>query len=197
MSELSNKIKAIRGVLSAEEAGVKCGLSRESFYRVERGGSVKIETLRDIAKGFHISENEWLDLLVAWLKHEAGADAEMLFIESKRGGSKLHDHESSQVQRAMSLFTNLNPTDRAEITKAMQRTEVRACLPAINSVWEKFTPSSKIPSADQIGASALAAGVFELVDEAKTRPIQAVSPNVPIENRQASEEHPTKHTKNP
>lgn len=64
-------------------------------------------------------------------------------------------------------------------------------------VREAAVSNSKTHSADQIGASALAAGVSELAGEAKTRPIQAVSPNVPIENRQASEGRPTKQTKNP
>jgi transcriptional regulator with XRE-family HTH domain len=140
MSELSNKIKAIRGQLNADEAGSKCGLSRESFYRIERGGSVKFQTLQAIATGFGLPESDWLNLLGSWLKHEAGVDAAKLFIEPREQAvSSLNDAESSQVGRAMMLFTDLNPHDRAEVLKAMQRPEVRACLPAINSVWEKFS----------------------------------------------------------
>lgn len=143
MSELSNKIKSIRGSMSAEDAGVKCGLSRESFYRIERGGTVRIDTLRDIAKGFGLEEDQWLELLVAWLKMQAGNDSYKLFIESKSPG-ELQDRDN-QVSLAMSLFINLTPDDRQEIINAMKRPEVRACLPAINSVWEKLKPSSRRP----------------------------------------------------
>ncbi len=143
MSELSNKVKALRGKMSAEEAGQKCGLSRESFYRVERGGSVKFESLRDIATGLHATESDWLEMIVAWLKYQIGEDAQKLWIEPRVGGSKLSDGATNQVGRAMLLFTDLNPADRVEITKAMERPEVRACLPAINSVWEKFDPSNR------------------------------------------------------
>jgi DNA-binding XRE family transcriptional regulator len=139
MSKLSNKIKGIRGQLSAEDAGTKCGISRESFYRIERGGFVKLETVRDIATGFQLDDSAWLDLLVAWLKHEAGTDAHSLFIEKKeQSASVLQDNESSAVARAMMLFEALNPHDREQIAKSMQRPEVRGCLPAINRVWEKF-----------------------------------------------------------
>jgi transcriptional regulator with XRE-family HTH domain len=142
MSELSNKIKALRGDLSAEEAGQKAGVSRESFYRIERGGSVKFETLRAIAKAFELPEADWLELVAAWLRSEIGEDANKLWIEPKDGHSRLREGEDSQVARAMMLFTQLNPADRSEITKAMERPEVRGCLPAINSVWEKFNSSA-------------------------------------------------------
>ncbi len=140
MSELSNKIKSLRGTLSAEDAGEKCGLSRESFYRMERGGTVKIDTLRDIAKGFKLSEDEWLDLLAAWLKMQAGDDGLKLFIERK-GHSTKSKGSDSEIATAMTLFTNLTPDERQEILNAMRRPEVRACLPAINSVWDKLKPA--------------------------------------------------------
>ena len=143
MGELSNKIKAIRGALSADVAAKRCGLSRESFYRIERGGSVKYETLKQISVGFGLSQTDWLELLVAWLKTEAGEDESKLWIERKESSpSTLRDGEDSQVARAMMLFKGLNANDRKEITNAMRRAEVRGCLPAINRVWEKFEPSS-------------------------------------------------------
>ena len=137
MSELSNKIRSLRGKLSAEEAADKCKLSRESFYRMERGGSVKLATLKQIAQGFEVPETEWLELLTAWIRTEVGLDAGKLWIEPKRlGTSALRESEESTVARAMMLYQALNPSERAEIDKAMERKPVRDCLPAINRVWE-------------------------------------------------------------
>jgi transcriptional regulator with XRE-family HTH domain len=139
MSELSNKIRALRGELSAEEAADKCQLSRESFYRVERGGSVKLATLKQIAKGFKLPEAEWLELLTAWLRTEAATDADKLWIEPKsQKVSRLRDREESTMARALMLFQQLNPSERQEIEKAMERKAVRDCLPAINRVWDIF-----------------------------------------------------------
>jgi hypothetical protein len=139
MSELSTKVKKLRGDKSPVEAAEMCDLSRESFYRIERGGSVKLETLRSIAKGFKLSEPDWLDLLASWLRHEAGPDEVKLWIESKQGESQLNDSESDEIGKAMILFKGLNHIDRKEVLKAMDRKEVRDCLPSINNCWEKFS----------------------------------------------------------
>jgi len=142
MSELSNKIQSILGDMKAVAAGKLCDLSRESFYRIERGESVGYETLLKIKKGFKLNQNDWLELLVAWLKQEAGADAPYLIIQAREvSPSMLRDNEASQVAKAMMLFTDLNLADRQEVTHAMQRPEVRACLPAINSLYEKLGTS--------------------------------------------------------
>lgn len=142
MSELSAKITALKGSRKTSDLLAGTEISRGSFRALELGKSVKLSTLREIAALLGADEAQWIDLLVAWLKHEAGGDEEKLWIEPKAAStSVLHGVEESQVARAMMLFKNLNAADRMEITKAMKRAEVRACLPAINSVWEKFGPS--------------------------------------------------------
>jgi transcriptional regulator with XRE-family HTH domain len=139
MSELSNKIKLLRGDRSAEDIAKEVGVSRESFSRIERGGSVKLSTLKQIATALRVPESDWLELLVAWLKSEAGPDARKLWLEPRETTpSVLRDKGDNEAGRAMMLFNSLNPAERQEIMKAMERPEVRRCLPAINRVWEKF-----------------------------------------------------------
>lgn len=146
MSELANKIKLLRGDLSAEDAAKKCGISRESFYRIERGGTVKLDTLRQMAAGFEMKGADWIGLLVAWLRNETGPDERFVYIEPKsRNRSELTDRENSQIELAMTLFKALPPADRKEIIHAMERPEVRACLPAINQTWEKLSPPAPPP----------------------------------------------------
>lgn len=99
---------------------------------------MKYITLKKIAKGFKLKEPDWLALLIAWLKTEAGEDANKLLVESK-ARSPLHDADHNQVSSAMFYFEQLNANERSEILKAMQRKEVVACLPAINRIWDKLT----------------------------------------------------------
>lgn len=135
MSELSNKIRLLRGDISAEEAGRRVGLSRESFYRMERGGSVKLATLRQLAQGLAVSESDWLDLLVAWLRQEAGQDAGKLIIDTQ-AMSPLKDASESQSARALALFNQLNAEDRHQVLLLLQRPELRRSLPALNKLYD-------------------------------------------------------------
>ena len=138
-SELSAKFKSIRGELSAEQVAAKANLSRESVYRIERGVSVKLETLRQIALALKLTEADWLELLSAWIRSELGLEASKLWIEPRDSSvSKLKEAGEDQVAMAMVYFRQLNSRDRDEVLKAMQRPEVRACLHSINRVWEKF-----------------------------------------------------------
>lgn len=147
MSELSAKLAGLKSGRKTTEVLEFVKVSRQTFRRIERGESVKLSTLKAIATAFKVTDTEWLDLLVAWLKTEAGYDARKLWIEPKDSSvSALRDIDAGQVARATMLFSELTHADRIEITKAMQRSEVRACLPAINRVWEKFAKTA--PKAD-------------------------------------------------
>lgn len=137
MSDLSVKLVNLKGRRKTTEILSHSGISRETFRKIERGASVKLSTLKEIATSLGADEHDWLELLVAWLKHEAGTDALKLWIETKEP-SIVREAEENQLSRAMMLFEQLNHADRMEITKAMERPEVRSCLPAINRVWEKL-----------------------------------------------------------
>lgn len=139
MSELSAKIEGLKGELTTQEVISLAKVSRETFRKIERGESVKLSTLRAIARALKASESAWLDLLVAWLKKEAGDEKNKIWIEPReKDFATVHDDVTSQSARALMLFGDLNAAERAEIIKAMERPEVRGCLPAINRVWEKF-----------------------------------------------------------
>jgi transcriptional regulator with XRE-family HTH domain len=139
MSQLSGRLAALKGSQKTSDIIAKANVSRETFRKIERGEAVKLSTLRQIAKALHVSEEEWLDLLIAWIQTEVGKDSHYLWIETKESGhSRLHDATADQTAKAMMLFQELNHTDRLEIIKAMQRPEVMACIRGINGVWEKF-----------------------------------------------------------
>lgn len=143
MSELSAKLATLKRARKTKEIIAAAGVSRQTFRKIELGESVKLSTLKEIALALGVTSDspEWLELVVAWIKTEVGHDSRKLWIEA-RDSNVLRESGESDTARAMMLFSELTAADRVEIIKAMQRPEVRACLPAINSVWEKLDPNS-------------------------------------------------------
>lgn len=137
MSELSAKISEFKGQRQTSEIIESAGISRQTFRKIELGDSVKLSTLRAISNAIGATDEQWLELLVAWLKNEAGTEARKIWIESRADKAK-ESHQPSGTARAMMAFEQLNAGEREQILLAMQRKEVIACLPAINRVWEKF-----------------------------------------------------------
>jgi len=150
VSELSSKLAVLKGSKRTTEILSAAKVSYETFRKIERGQSVKLKTLRRIADALNVTDAEWLDMVVAWLKTEAGRDAQKLSIRPREGHSALHDAAVDKLARATDLFQQLNSQDAEEIIKAMQRPEVRACLVAINQVWEKMGPRHCSPVAEEI-----------------------------------------------
>lgn len=139
MSELAQKIATLRGELSGEAAAEKCGVSRETFYRIQRGGTVKLDTLKKIWSAFKLAPADQAELLSAWLIKEAGPEHSKVLIEPAiHGASALKDAGNNQTAQAMMLFRELAPEQRALIIKSMQRPEILASLNSMNTVWEKF-----------------------------------------------------------
>lgn len=148
MSELSSKLAALKGKRTTKEIIGLAEISRETFRKVERGeAGVKLSTLKAIADALGVSQDQWTDLVAAWLKVEAGEEAHRLSIKPKHP-SDVGQTESSQVAHAAILFQQLNAAERQEILKAMERKEVRNCLPSINRVWERLSKPSPSSSED-------------------------------------------------
>lgn len=133
-SELGRKLKMLRGRLSAGAVAAKAGVSTESVRRIEHGDSVKVATLRQIATGMGVARAQWLGLLIAWLKFEAGEDSDELRIEPQVAGQDMALQQlSAQTAEAMSLFDGLNPVERENVILALRRKEVLKCLVTINA----------------------------------------------------------------
>lgn len=147
VSELATRIKKLRGDLTQEEFAVKCKLGTRTIAGLEAlDENVRLKTLRQIRKACGLSTEEWLDLLISWLKVHLGIDFYELKIEkvpNPRGKWILHDRTDQDVLR---LFNTLEDADKTQVLKTMQRKEVLACLPAINDVWDKLEIESDAPA---------------------------------------------------
>jgi hypothetical protein len=139
VSELSAKIEELRGRMSISDFIRKASVSRETYRKIQIGKPVKLSTIQQVSKAFNLNKAHWHDIMVAWLKTEIGPDeAQHLWIERK-AGSKLQEGKPDESARVMMLFSGLTHNERQEIIKAMERKEVRNCLPAINRSWEQLT----------------------------------------------------------
>lgn len=142
MSELSARLAALKNHVQTAEIIKLAGVSRETFRKIERGDSVKLKTLHQIAKALKADEEQWIELVIAWLKTEAGPAAAKIWIQSKTP-STLKDARESQSTQALMLFETLNAADRAEVIKTMQRKEVITCIAAINRVIDRIASENR------------------------------------------------------
>jgi transcriptional regulator with XRE-family HTH domain len=140
MSELAYLLRTLRGKRSADDVAHNTGLSRESIFRIERGGTVKLDTVRQIAIDLGASRAQWLGILTAWLKNQAGKESDKLFIEPKNTTSPELNDKISDSSQAMMLFTELNALQRKEILFAMQNPSVITILASTRKLVTKKPP---------------------------------------------------------
>jgi transcriptional regulator with XRE-family HTH domain len=144
MSSLSNALEALIGNRSHNEVAKLSGISRASISKIIAGDSVKLSTLRVLAESLHVSEEDWLELVVAWIRGEITAqDAQKLIIQPTDPKSRIREEEADQIALAMMKYRALPADQRQELLLAMDRPAVMACLPAINRAWASIDESNK------------------------------------------------------
>ena len=118
------------------------------------GESVKLSSLRKIAKACNLSEPDYLRLVIAWIRLEIGdKDFRRLSIQiapNLKDASVLKEQNDAEVLR---LFHLLADSDQNQIVKAMQRNKVLNCLPSINSMWDKHDDEIMSQTVEQIHAT--------------------------------------------
>jgi transcriptional regulator with XRE-family HTH domain len=126
---LGAKRRFLRGKRRANEIAGRTGLSRESVYRIERGDSVKLGTVKELAGALEATRAEKLDLLIAWTKQTLGDDAQDLLIEARASEKTAHcslfEHHSAQVT---SLLERLTETQIEHLILALQSREILQCV---------------------------------------------------------------------
>lgn len=129
---LGAKLRFLRGKRRANEIAGRTGLSRESVYRIERGDSVKLGTVKELAGALEATRAEKLDLLIAWTKQTLGDDAQDLLIEARAAEKTAHcsifEHHSAQVT---SLIERLTETQVEHLILALQSREILQCVSAM------------------------------------------------------------------
>jgi|SRR5579883_967230 len=130
-------IKRLRARENYVKFAQRTGVNRQTLTELEQGIPVRLETLRRIAKGCKLDERQWAELLIAWLRVTMG-EKEFANLDVRAAPSPAVVKDLMAADELfLRLFHRLGNTEKADILKAMMRREVRACLTAINAVWER------------------------------------------------------------
>jgi transcriptional regulator with XRE-family HTH domain len=137
MTALAEIIRGWRGTDNYVKFSKRAGINRQTLKELEEGISVKLETLQRIAKNCKLSEAEWTDMLIAWIRTEIG-EAQFNKVDIRPAPSAATVKKLKAANELfLSRFHRLTNAGKAQILKAMMRTEVMSCLPPINAVWER------------------------------------------------------------
>ncbi len=78
MTQLPQLLIEIRGKDNQKAMADKCGLSRQTISRIEsgraKGRGIRIDTIHKISESYNLSREKYLDLLLAWMRHEMEDD---------------------------------------------------------------------------------------------------------------------------
>lgn len=147
MSELSNLIRTARINLNLtpDDAAHKCGVSRETFYRLDRGQLIRFSFLRKVIDGLKLPDQQKLEIIAAYLRDHIGPEmTEKLWIEPKNSSPKFKETESeNQAAKAATTFARLNPSERAVILKAMASPHIIQAIAGIVTAFDKLTQPPK------------------------------------------------------
>ena len=142
MSELSNKVRAIRNDRSQAEFARASGLSLRTICKLEAGELVRLETIQQIARAAELSEPERLDLVVCWLKLAASEDVHKLIIEVKDQPAAIRDADHFPAKIQM-LISDTPKKFQEQVYLALQRPEVLRCLPTLNDLYDSLKKSAE------------------------------------------------------
>ena len=178
MKDLSVLISGLLKPYNDTGAAAKCGVSRETIRKLRTGESTKLSTLKSICQAIGTPTEEWVAIVIAWVRQELGDEAESVYIESKApNNSSLRDGAQSIESQAIKLFHDLTDVERDEIIKTMQRPGVIECVKAINRVWERLSvkrqnhpmPSIELGSSPNAGPKTAEEFVDDVFENAKAK----------------------------
>ena len=130
MSELSVKMASLKSTTTTSDVIRATGVARETFRRIERGETVKLNTLKHICESLKCSEAQWVEIMAAWVVAELGPDAHKLKIEVAG------KHSSPKKNELSTLIEHLPHEHRVQITKAIQRPSVIKAIISLNAIYD-------------------------------------------------------------
>jgi len=142
-TDLSVLIRRLKGRRSTAEVVRGAGVSRETFRKIERGQTVKLDTLKAIADSLNVSNEAWRQLVIGWIKAEIGQHAcGISFALTSEAHEASPRYLSPAESGLLQQLEHLNQDEKIEANKALQRKEVIAFLPAINELIDRTAGES-------------------------------------------------------
>ncbi|MBK8002313.1 MAG: helix-turn-helix transcriptional regulator [Verrucomicrobia bacterium] len=128
---LPSRFRALRESrnLSQADLAEKARLSRESISSIETGKPIKVETLKLAARPLHLSENEWLSLLVDWIAQTIGSDFYKLEIRTTGGDTPATPLQLTE--ELVRLVSALSLDDQRNLRGLLLNQQSKALLRAV------------------------------------------------------------------
>lgn len=133
MIHLAQLFVEIRGKESQADMAIRCGLSRATISRIERGTSKKhiglrIETIRKIRDAYNLPRTKYLELLEAWIRYELGDDFHNFDIHHLQSNLKESTNILTQITASAS---DLSKDDQRLILAVSTKPELRKAVKAV------------------------------------------------------------------
>lgn len=143
MATLAERIAELRGSRNYVEFAEFTSVNRQTLRDVESGSPPRIDTLREIAKACRLGEEEWVELLVLWIRSTVGEDEfrklDVRPSHASIAGSKRQD---MSVLLAV-LFDNLTVGQKLLLLKALVQPEILRCVFEITKLYERALETGK------------------------------------------------------
>lgn len=137
MSELGNKLKLLRGDASMEEVAARAGVNLRTYWRAEHGVPVKIETLDRISRALPATSEQWVALLMAWIRDQIGeSNWDLLQVNPRAAGPRMADENTSK--KIARRLIKLPLEDQAAVMKAVDRPELLQVIRAYNALSDEI-----------------------------------------------------------
>lgn len=130
MNELGAKLKKLRGKRTLRAIARLSNIGFHTYYRAERGLSVKFSTLKAIAKMLSVTEEDWVSLIISWIKAEVGDDIKLVQLNPKR--------QLGTLDKINEKLISLPKTDQQEILLALERPEILQFIRAGNKLYDRL-----------------------------------------------------------
>lgn len=108
----------LKGKRTSAEVVEGAKISRETFGKIQRGDTVKLTTLKSIAVFLGASRQQWLELVIAWIKEEIGDEAKYLQIHPLSAPRVEGSEDASKINELLASFSE---SDRHQIVICLHK----------------------------------------------------------------------------
>jgi transcriptional regulator with XRE-family HTH domain len=143
MATLAERITELRGSRNYVEFAEFTSVNRQTLRDVESGSPPRIDTLREIARACRLGEEEWVELLVLWIRSTVGED-EFRKLDVRPSHACLAGSKRQDISVLLAvLFDNLTVGQKLLLLKALTQPEILRCVFEITKLYERALETGK------------------------------------------------------
>ncbi len=131
MNAFVDAIRRVRGEMTFVDMAERTGVSRQTLMAMEAGLPTKLSTLRQIAQRCKLADDQWEELLAAWVESELGSED---FARLNKRLSPKFEKAGDAEKLLLTVFNRLKKSEKKAILTTMMAKPVRDLLPGLNEL---------------------------------------------------------------